>query len=495
MPSPEESRKGVDRAARRWSLRLRVVGAIVLVGLAPQLLVFVWSQIDRPAAGRLWGRARDGTDDAQAALAQAPVQDAAGALGDAARRRGVRLRVLDAEARAVFDQDADTPGEPFSRVEAFFLGGPTDSLAEIDEDSGPLGLRPEIAAATRTGWYIGCRWISIGYCVSVRPVTDARGAKLFVYVQASSTRAVSGVYELRRELLRIGLVTVPFALLLAFYAGSRLVRPIEKLRRQAIARASAVGRAGTLDPGTHDEVADLADAFNALLRALEAKRTENESFVADLVHELKNPVAAVRVVADTLAAGGADPARIERAARTLRDSSAKLNRVVTQFLELARAEAGLPNEERAIEDVEALVGAQVESLSGDGRHPEVTLTFACDAPGELRVSGVAHRLEALFLELLENARSFAGEGGRVDVRAGREGDEVVVIVSDTGPGIAAEDVERVFSRFFTTRDRARGTGLGLALVRAVALAHGGWVGVRSSPGAGAAFEVRLPRAR
>jgi two-component system sensor histidine kinase ChvG len=179
----------------------------------------------------------------------------------------------------------------------------------------------------------------------------------------------------------------------------------------------------------------------------------------------------------------------------MRESSAKLDRVVTQFLELARAEAGLPNEERAVEDVEALVGAQVESLRGDGRHPGVALTFACDAPGELRVRGVAHRLEALFLELLENARSFAGEGGRVDVRAGREGEEVVLVVCDTGPGIAAEDVDRVFSRFFTTRGRARGTGLGLALVRAVAQAHGGLVAVRSSPGAGAEFEVRLPRAR
>jgi two-component system sensor histidine kinase ChvG len=78
---------------------------------------------------------------------------------------------------------------------------------------------------------------------------------------------------------------------------------------------------------------------------------------------------------------------------------------------------------------------------------------------------------------------------------GAEGDEIIVVVTDTGPGIALEDIGRVFSRFFTTRGRRRGTGLGLALVAAVAHAHGGRVAARSNPGEGATFEVRLPRVR
>jgi two-component system sensor histidine kinase ChvG len=475
-------------------LRLRVIGAIVVVGLAPQLLVFAWSQLDRPAAGRLWGRARDGTDDAQDILARAPFDQAKSALFSAARSRGVRLRVFAEDGRSLLDEDADNPGEPFDGVEAFFFGLPTGTLGEIDREQGPVELRPAVAEAERTGWFIACEWVSIGYCESIRPVTDPSGARLLVYVQATSTRAVSGVYELRRQLSRLALVTVPFALLLAFYVGSRLVRPIEKLRRQALAHAMTAGSPMALDPGTHDEVRDLADAFNVLLQALDRKRAENEAFVADLVHELKNPVAAVRVVADTLTAGGADAARAERAARALRESSTKLDRVVTQFLELARAEAGLPNEQRDRQDLGRLVGGQVESLRGDGRHPAVALAFTSEPSAQAHVCGVAHRLEALFLELLENARSFAGEGGRVDVCVLCEERDVVVRVTDTGPGIAPEDLPRVFSRFFTTRGRARGTGLGLALVEAVARAHGGIVTVRSSPGAGATFEVRLPRA-
>jgi two-component system sensor histidine kinase ChvG len=482
----------VDRASRRWSLRLRVIGVIILVGLSPQLLVFVWTQIDRPVPGRLWGRVRDATSDARDALTARSVDAAQDRLAQIARQRGVRLRVLDGGAEPVFDVDADSPGEPFNRVEAFFFGFPTETLAEIDNEAGPLPLRPGMTQADRTGWYIACQWIAIGYCESIVPLLGADGAKRYVYVQATSRRAVSGVYELRRQLLRLGLLTVPLALLLAYYAGRRLVRPIETLQRQALAQAQAARPGVSLDPETRDEVGALADAFNVLLQTLEKRRADTEAFVADLVHELKNPVAAVRVVADTLTAGGWDEERAERVARVLRDSSTKLDRVVTQFLEIARAEAGLPNEPRTVLELARLLSAQVQSLRDDARHPSVTLTFSCDDPEKARVLGVTHRLEALFLELLDNARSFAGPGGRVDVRVDTAGDETRVVVSDSGPGIPPEDLPRVFSRFFTTRGRERGTGLGLALVQAVAHAHGGSVEVRSEPGRGATFEVALP---
>ena len=498
MPSgPASSRPGnarIDRGPRRWSLRLRVIGAILAVALAPQLLVFVWSQVDRPVPGRLWGRTRDASDDARAALAHLTLDQASESLAEVARARGVRLRIFDASSHVVLDVDADSPGETFDRVESLFFGAPAETLHAVDAQAGPVEQRPGVEEARRSGWFIACRWIATGYCESIRPETDAAGEPLLVYVQATSRRAVSSVYDLRRQLLKLGLVTVPFALLLAFYVGGRLVRPVETLRRQALAQAKAAGPRVALDLETRDEVGALADAFNALLQALEDKRAENEAFVADLVHELKNPVAAVRVVADTLTSGGVTPERTERVARVLHDSSTKLDRVVTQFLELARAEAGLPDEGRAATDVCSLVAAHVESLRDDGRHPDVTLAFTGCAPGDAHVCGVSDRLEALFLELLENARSFTPPGGRVDVSVARERQDVVVVVSDTGPGIAAEDLPRVFSRFFTTRGRARGTGLGLALVQAVAHAHGGTVKVRSSPGQGATFEVRLPAA-
>jgi two-component system sensor histidine kinase ChvG len=479
---------------RRWTLRARVVLTILGVALAPQLLVFAWSQLDRNVPGQMWGRVRD-VAARTVPIAQRP-QPSAGEIQALARQSRTRVRVVSDGEGAVFDENFDDPSGPLDPVERFFLGpGEAPSLRELDDERGPVAVRPEVQLARRQGWYVGCEYESVVLCQAVAnvPADESHPARL-VLVQATSRRAVQAVYGLRRTLLRMSIITVPLALVLAVLTGRRVVRPIEQLRRQALDKASAATTA-TLDAGGRDEVAVLAEAFNALLLALDKKRSDNEAFVADLVHELKNPVAAVRASADMLAASGADAERAERIARVLRDSSTKLDRVVTQFLELARAEAGLPDEARTEEDVAALAEGLVAGMRDDGRHAGVTLTCAACKPGEARVRAVAHRLDALVRELLDNARSFAGEGGRVDVRVETRGDDVVLVVSDTGPGIAPEDLPRVFSRFFTTRGRSRGTGLGLALVQAVAHAHGGSVVVSSPPGRGATFEVRLPRVR
>jgi two-component system sensor histidine kinase ChvG len=478
---------------RRWTLRARVVVTILAVALAPQLLVFAWSQLDRNVPGQMWGRVR-ATAMRAVPLAQRP-DLAAGDLDAVARQGRTRVRILDEAEAPLFDENFDDPSGPLDPVEGFFLGpGDAPSVREIDDELGPITVRPEVQLARREGWYIGCEYAAVVLCQAIAdvPAEPGRPGRL-VIVQTTSRRAVQAVYGLRHTLLRLSIITVPLALLLAILTGRRVVRPIEQLRRQALDKASAATTA-TLDAGGRDEVAVLADAFNALIVALEKKRSDNEAFAADLVHELKNPVAAVRASADMLAASGVNAERAERIARVLRDSSTKLDRVVTQFLELARAEAGLPDEPRTEEDVAALAEALVVGMRDDGRHTGVTLTCT-RLLGGARVRVVAHRLDALVRELLDNARSFAGEGGRVDVRVEARGDDVVLVVSDTGPGIAPEDLPRVFSRFFTTRGRSRGTGLGLALVQAVAHAHGGSVGVSSPPGHGASFEVRLPRVR
>jgi len=242
-----------------------------------------------------------------------------------------------------------------------------------------------------------------------------------------------------------------------------------------------------------DELTDLAAAFNTLLRKLEHRQGENERFVADLVHEFKNPVAAVRTAAEALTEGTIDEARARRLGKALLASSARLDALVSQFLELARAEAGLASDERTEVDVAALARGLVETMRA--RHEAVD--FEVHAEGEARVPGVPHGIDTMLRNLIENAASFALPVGdapaRVVVEVLASPDQVLARVTDSGPGIAEGDQARVFERFFTTRGRARGTGLGLALVRATAEAHGGAVRVTSEPGSGATFEVVLPR--
>jgi len=185
-----------------------------------------------------------------------------------------------------------------------------------------------------------------------------------------------------------------------------------------------------------------------------------------------------------------DEERRQRLADALGESTARLDRLVTQFLELSRAEGGLPGEPRTAIDLAALARGLGRTMQ-EG-HP---VTIAVEAPdGEtFEVQGVASRIESVLRNVIDNAVSFARQ--RVQVELRRDENEALVVVSDDGPGIAPEDLPRVFDRFFTTRGESRGTGLGLALARAVVEAHGGTIHAESPPSGGARFVIRVPFTR
>ncbi len=470
----------------RLSLRTRAIAGIGLVALAPYVLVFAWTQLDRPVPGQLWTNVRDAMEEGRAALGQR-----FGALEEVSSRRGVRLRVVrEADGAVLFDADADHPTGVIDRFEAFFLrpaGAPT--LRQIDDAMPRVLDRDDVRMAQSTGTYVGCQWSELLYCQAIGTGVDHDGSRVVVHVEQSSYRAVGEVYQLRSQLLRMGLLLWPIAIILAWFTGSRIVRPIERLRKQALERSRRATPKLELESG--DEVGDLTAALNALLGALEAERRQHEEFVADLVHELKSTVASVRASADALDGTPNVDERTRRLARVLRESSGKLDGTVSRFLDLARADAGFPREERERVDLAEMATALVGRMRDDPRFPDVV--FEAEVARGALVSGVSMRLEAMLRELLENGASFVPRGGHVRAAVRVEGDEVVASVEDDGPGIPDAERDEVFRRYYTTRGHARGSGLGLALVRAVAEAHGGRAEVRAGRERGAAFEVRLPR--
>lgn len=518
---------------------MNAVLTVLAMLILPQIIVVGWSAMERDIAGKLQWSARATAKEAADELAKALKEPVDESLSPLDRRAALerrlepialehtaRIRIVKKSGVELADVDRDQATDLVHQIGMLFFGpdgAPT--LREVDELLGPVPPRAEVLAVTH--WDVagpppppafeshyasiasssvdpprdpevatGCRAAPGGklvVCHAARAVRGGENDIVVVYVQESSRRAVRALYDLRYHLLRLSLIMLPMALAFSWWMGKRMVRPIEWLRARVLEKVESRNPRADLASPQGDEVADLAEAFNDLLGALDERRRANEAFVADLVHEFKNPVAAIRACAESLAAGGVDETRAARLAKILDGSSARLDALVSQFLELARAEAGMPNEARTPVDV--LLHARGVVSTIEPRHPEVA--FSVEGDEGLVVHGVEARLDSLVRNLVDNAASFAKHTVRVTVS--REGDNVIVEVCDDGPGIAEKDIDRVFDRFFTTRAvsgdaaagrRTAGTGLGLALVKAIAEAHGGSVSATSAKGA--TFRVTLP---
>ena len=228
-------------------------------------------------------------------------------------------------------------------------------------------------------------------------------------------------------------------------------------------------------------------------RRLDAVRRD---FVTNASHELKTPVASIRAAAETIRdAASDDPPAVRRFADQLEREAMRLQRIVTDLLDLSRLESGSDLDERVRLDEVAL--EEVHRLQETAK--EAGLTLTSEADGVPSVRGSAGDLALLVRNLVDNAIRYTRPGGTVRVGLSGNDDTVRLTVADTGLGIPTKDLPRIFERFYRV-DRARsretgGTGLGLAIVKHVAENHGGSVDVTSELGRGSTFVVSLPAAR
>lgn len=432
---------------------------LATLALAPLVIVGAGDTVDAAVAG-YWQR-RLTESAALAAASEAEVSTAANAAT-------ARVWRLDAGGAVIAEADREGRGDPWQRAQAAIFGA-------LPAGGGP---DPVLVAAARAGI----------------PVARCTAAGALMVCEAASPGPGGAVAVARRQVRRgpVALADISgtvvqasaLALVLAIGLGSWLavvwLRPIRRLEAAALARAGDPLRAAPIETDRLGELTDLAEAFNALLAEVRSRAEANEAFTADLVHELKSPVAAIRATAETLSDHPpTDPARLARHAAVLSTSAARLDALLGRFLAIARAEAGLQADARESVDLRALV-----ARLGEGA--ELALADA-------RVTASPVALEGAVRNLLDNARAFAR--GRVRARLEVEGGAAVLTVDDDGPGVPDDIGARVFDRFFTTRGGGRGTGLGLALVKAIAEAHGGSVAVaRSDDLGGASFTLSLPLA-
>jgi signal transduction histidine kinase len=281
------------------------------------------------------------------------------------------------------------------------------------------------------------------------------------------------------------------ALVGAAVLSRQLVGPLRELT--AASEAMAAGDLSQrVEVHTKDEVEDLAHAFNEMARDLEAAEVQRQQMTADIAHELRNPLSVIRGNLEAML-DGVYPADVEHLG-PIYEETILLQRLVQDLRLLSLADAGQLALVLTQVDLVALLSGIADSVQAVANDQGIEIQL--DLPQEpLVVEGDADRLRQVIGNLLGNALRYTPSGGGVTLRAWRADRQAHIQVSDTGPGIAPEDLPHVFDRFYragTARDRASGgSGLGLAITRALVQAHGGEIGVASVPGEGATFTIVL----
>lgn len=412
----------------------------------------------------------------------------------AARQLRAQVRLLDTEGRA----RVDTGPEAVDKVTEGrrLLPDPTSRRLEpivVGDPAPPSGTFAERAEVRKALGGAGGRFTRVSDRLrSVRlfvaePIRAADGAQIgVVYLSRTTYPVLVSMYRIRNGLLRVVVVSLLAALVIALYQALTISRPLARLT-QAARRIAAGERGVELRLGGWDEVGELARAFDTMARELDTRLNYISELAANVSHEFKTPITSIQAAAELLRDGAADdPAARDRFLNNILDDAGRLTRLVSRLLELSRIEAHLHDQRETFE-----LRPWLEDLLAryDASAPPVLLDHQASLPS---LHGNPERLASALTNLIDNALRVSPPGAPVHVSTREEGDSLRIEIRDQGPGISPGNLARIWDRFFTTHREHGGTGLGLAIVKAVVEAHGGHVGVRSEPGKGSLFWVQLP---
>jgi two-component system sensor histidine kinase BaeS len=297
---------------------------------------------------------------------------------------------------------------------------------------------------------------------------------------------------LDRRLITTFAAAALVALLLTLLLSRQITHPIERLTG-AVEEMAAGRLPAHVEARGHDEIAQLARSFNRMSDSIAAQEELRRRMVVDVAHELRTPLTNLRCELEAIQDGLASPDAPRIA--SLHEEALHLGRLVDDLQELAVAEAGGLQLHRERVDLGELVMRAVDLFRGEAERRSMQIAMAND--GRVFVDADPTRVRQIVRNLVSNALQHTPDGGRVEVSVRRDGEVARVSVADNGRGIPAEQLEKIFERFYRV-DEARGrdsggAGLGLAIVRRLVEAHGGRVWAESGD-AGATLTFVLPLA-
>lgn len=312
-----------------------------------------------------------------------------------------------------------------------------------------------------------------------------------IIVGCSITAELNELEITALTLAGVGAIILFFGLAGGWWISSRAIRPVENISATAI-KISAGDLSQRINSAeTESELGQLAAVLNSTFARLEAAFAQQKQFASDAAHELRTPVSVILTQTQTALNREREAGEYKQTVEACQRAAQRMKKLISALLELARLDAGQEQMKRLRFDFSKAVGDCVELIRplADERHVKISTELSTVA-----IEGDSERLAQTITNLLANAIQYNHDGGEVKVSVKPESGMAVLTVSDTGQGIPAEDLPRVFERFYRA-DQSRSSGnagLGLAISKAIVSAHGGTIDVASEENAGTTFTVRLP---
>lgn len=356
---------------------------------------------------------------------------------------------------------------------------------------GVLEGRPELFVGTLGGLF------NTTMLTVAKPIMTEGAVAGAVFVNLP----IPEIHEMRSDVFRIFLLSVCFvvivALVFTYMISSRMTKPIKAINH--VAKCIAGGDfARRVSIETENEIGELGDTFNKMADSIEQLEHMRRSFVANVSHELRTPMTTITGFVEGIMDGTIPPERHQQYLSIVLDESKRLSRLVTDLLDLSKMEQGqFPLEIREF-DINEMIRLNIIKSEKRITEKGIQLTVSFQKENQ-KVMADKDSIQRVLTNLMDNAMKFTQSGGCMDIRTGFVGGKVFVTIQNTGIGIAKEELEHVFDRFYKT-DKSRsqdktGAGLGLYIVKNIIQSHGENIWAESEPGEFARFNFTLKPAK
>ena len=415
------------------------------------------------------------------------------------------VKIAEAALSGLADLTEDNVAQAMSAVEETGVSRVlvTDTAGRIlydtregDNARGLYAFYTEIAQALRGNDTFYCRYDGEAFLSrGASPVVYHNQIVGAVYAYEYDTVQAELLRSFQTNIMRISLLVALFVLFLSALLSRMFTRRISDLL-QAIRQVREGAYSHRAKVTGSDEIAQLAAEFNSLTDRLQTTEDLRRRFVSDASHELKTPLAAIRLLTDSiLQTDQMDMETVRDFVTDIGSEAERLSRITEDLLRLTRLDSDLLDAPETVE-VAPVLEQVMRMMSLLAQKKGTELTYRMEE--NCRVSATKGEVHQVIYNLTDNAVKYSGKNGKVRVELRHEDHDVVLTVADNGPGIPEEDLPKVFERFYRV-DKARsraagGTGLGLSIVQDTVKKRGGTVSAANRAGGGAVFTVRWPEA-